>query len=191
MANACVKKADKRASPKVIFKSEFMERSSGSPLNLIVAKPGKRPSQLENRINKKKVITIGKKTLAFWLPAKSETVVYPKSIIISNKFCKPEGTSCTFQVARMETVMRAAMVIQLTRRVLVTGKFLKYPSISGCSTIPCSTFFKSFQILIIIVLEFQIFYKKLLRLVNGGFNPTFLFDYGEMKTIVQKRQKCL
>ena len=154
MANACVKKAESSANPKVIFKSEFMERKSASFLKVIVAKPGKRPIQFENNINKKNVITIGKKTCAFLLPAKSETVVYPKSIIISDKFCKPEGTSRTFQVAKMETVMRAAMVIQLTRRVLVTGKFLKYPSISGCSTMPCSTFFKSFQILIFIVLEF-------------------------------------
>src|SRR3989344_1817064 len=101
MAKAWVKNAEVKASAKVIFRSEFTERSRGSPRKVIVAKPGKRPSQLEKSINRKNVITIGKNTLAFLLPAKSSTILYPASIITSNKFCKPEGTILIFQVVKL------------------------------------------------------------------------------------------
>lgn len=140
MAKACVKKAEVKANARVIFKSEFIERSKGSCLNSMVAKPGSNPIQLEKRINKKNVITIGKNTLAFWLPAKSSTVVYPKSTIISNKLCNPEGTSWTFLVDKNATIVSIMITIQLTSRVLVIGKPLKYPKISGCKTIACSMF---------------------------------------------------
>src|SRR3989344_2057024 len=103
----------------------------------MVANPGKSPSQLETKTYRKKVKTNGKNILPL-LPAISSQIPNPPSTTISPKFWIPDGTSFILLVTKILNVAKIPMTIQLTKRVLVIGRFPKKPKTSGFKTIACS-----------------------------------------------------
>lgn len=161
IAKKWVIKTERSAKDKVMFKSEFMLLKRGRFLYDIVANPGKRPKRFAVNMNKKKVITQGKKILALECPAsplgergevKSETVVKAPSIISSTKFCKPSGLFLRFNLTAIARAMRSNTTAHETSSVLVTGSGPIFPKISGAKIISCPPFRPSVSALLVFLM---------------------------------------
>lgn len=137
MAKIWVAVAETKARAKVIFKSELTDLKRGRLWRVIVAKPGMSPKKFPSKINRKKVITQGKNTLAL-LPARSSTTLYAPPIIASKTFCIPVGTIFKFLVAKKLPIIKINITIQETNKVLVIGSLPIFPITSGAKTIECS-----------------------------------------------------
>ena len=90
---------------------------------------------MATRIKKKKLATIGKKTLVL-SPAKGSTILRKLSTVNSAKFCSGPGIFLTWRVEIKAKSIKMPVTTQVVTNVFVIGNGPMWPIVSAASDTP-------------------------------------------------------